>query len=93
MNPTGLPPIIVMVLFAQSLVFAGWIVVSLGILWGMVRRSRGGEAMFPGAATQMTAVRGYLRDPATRARRWLWLGLTVALLALAGASLAIVNTA
>ncbi len=68
MDSTGLPPPILVALFAGSLLFAGWVAVSLGILLGMARH-RLTQAGGP----------GYFADPVTRTRRRLWLGLTVVL--------------
>ncbi|SFJ27369.1 hypothetical protein [Jannaschia pohangensis] len=79
----GISPLIVTILMAQSLFFAGWVVASVGILWAILRRARSGGDAIPGTGAQVSAVQSYMRDPETRFRRWVWLGLTFGLLGIA----------
>ena len=73
MTPYTTP--LVGLLFVLSLLFAGWVVSSLGLLWGLLRgaqpRAMGSDPVPP----------PYLRDPGTRLRRRVWVVLSAATLA------------
>ncbi|MGB3407394.1 MAG: hypothetical protein WBA67_07850 [Jannaschia sp.] len=82
----------VAVLACQALVFAGWVVVSFGILWGVLRRATVAGA-FPGPSAQLAALGAYLRDPETRARRRTWLALTAGLIVLSAVTAIVISAA
>lgn len=63
----------------QSLVLAGWVVVTLGLLSGMGWRAVADRRAVPDMAPRPP----YLRDPGTRVRRIVWCVLTAALAVLA----------
>jgi len=83
MNSGGVPPLIIIVLMAQSLFLAGWVVASIGILWGVLRQARAGNTMGQDDAAQTGVFAAYMQDPETRFRRWVWLGLTVGVVVIA----------
>lgn len=66
-----------MILFLafQALVFAAWTVVSFGILFGVLGRALSSNEGLPDPVAQLGAWGGYMRDPTTAFRRWLWVGL------------------
>ena len=84
MTPYSTPLIALLLVF--SLLFAGWVVSSLGIVWGLLRgaqpRAMGADPVPP----------PYLRDPQTRLRRRIWLLLSAATLACFGLTALLVVT-
>ena len=72
-------PVMLIFFGLQSVIFAAWVVLSVAILIGMALRAVSRRETGSAADVGANAMESYLRDPLTRFRRLLWLGLTAAL--------------
>lgn len=84
-------PILLIFLGLQSVIFAGWAVLSLAILIGLLKRAVPRGETSSADDVLSSGIESYLRDPLTRFRRRLWLGLTVALVICGAVTVAILK--